>query len=124
MDVNRLMSVQSMMKMGIDFCPNFVQPFLENIDRRCCYDGSREPKIITLSSNLGLPCKCALLGRVEQEGGKISLDQYPMNIPREYLEGGNEVSPKSSPLQGIKAQPLQSFFVVEMTKKNRQGRSH
>ncbi len=74
MDVNRLMSVQSMMKMGIDFCPNFVQPFLENIDRRCCYDGSREPKIPILSSNLGLPCRGALLGRVEQEGGKISLD--------------------------------------------------
>ncbi len=34
--------VQSMGEMGIDFCPNFLQPFLENIDRRSCNDGSRE----------------------------------------------------------------------------------
>ncbi len=36
------MSVQSMGEMGKDFCPNFLQPFLENIDRRSCNDGSRE----------------------------------------------------------------------------------
>ncbi len=36
------MSVQSMGKMGKDFCPNFLQPFLEKIDRRSCNDGSRE----------------------------------------------------------------------------------
>ncbi len=35
-------SVQSMGQMGKNFCPNFLQPFLENIDRRSCYDGSRE----------------------------------------------------------------------------------
>ncbi len=35
-------SVQSMGEMGKDFCPNFLQPFLENIDRRSCNDGSRE----------------------------------------------------------------------------------
>ncbi len=29
-------SVQSMREMGKDFCPNFLQPFLENVD-----DGSR-----------------------------------------------------------------------------------
>ncbi len=34
---------------------------------------------------------------------------------REYLEGGNQVSSKSSPLQGMKAQPLQSLFVGEVT---------
>ncbi len=33
----------------------------------------------------------------------------------EYLEGGSQVSPKSSPLQGMKAQPLQSLFVGEVT---------
>ncbi len=33
----------------------------------------------------------------------------------EYLEDGNQVSPTSSPLQGMKAQPLLSFFVGEMT---------
>ncbi len=27
---------------GEDFYPNFLQPFLENIDRRSCNDGSRE----------------------------------------------------------------------------------
>ncbi len=35
-------SVQSMGEMGEDFCSNFLQPFLENIDRRSCNDGSRE----------------------------------------------------------------------------------
>ncbi len=36
------MSVQSMGEMGKDVCPNFLHPFLENIDRRSCNDGSRE----------------------------------------------------------------------------------
>ncbi len=36
------MSVQSMEGMGKDFCPHFLQPFLENIGRRSCNDGSRE----------------------------------------------------------------------------------
>ncbi len=35
-------SVQSMGEMGKDFCPYFLQPFLENVDRRSCNDGSRE----------------------------------------------------------------------------------
>ncbi len=35
--------------------------------------------------------------------------------PFEYLEGGNEVIPKSSPRQGMKAQSLQSLFVGEVT---------
>ncbi len=35
-------SVQAMGEIGKDFCPNFLQPFLESIDRRSCYDGSRE----------------------------------------------------------------------------------
>ncbi len=29
-------------EMGKDFCLNFLQPFLENIDRGSCNDGSRE----------------------------------------------------------------------------------
>ncbi len=33
---------QSMGKMGKDVCPNFLQPLLENFDRRSCNDGSRE----------------------------------------------------------------------------------
>ncbi len=28
-------------EMGKDLCPNFLRPFLENIDRRSCNDGSR-----------------------------------------------------------------------------------
>ncbi len=36
------MCVQTMGEMGKDFCPNFLQPFLENIDRGSCNDGSRE----------------------------------------------------------------------------------
>ncbi len=36
------MSVQAMGEMGKDFCPKILQPFLENIDRRSCNDGSRE----------------------------------------------------------------------------------
>ncbi len=35
-------SVQSMREMWEDFCSNFLEPFLENIDRRSCNDGSRE----------------------------------------------------------------------------------
>ncbi len=37
----RWVSVQSMGEMGIHFCPNFLQPFLKNIHRRCCDDGRR-----------------------------------------------------------------------------------
>ncbi len=35
-------SAQSSVERGKDFCPNFLQPFHENIDRRSCNDGSRE----------------------------------------------------------------------------------
>ncbi len=35
------MSVQSMGEMGKDFCPNFLQPFLETIDRGSFNDGSQ-----------------------------------------------------------------------------------
>ncbi len=75
------MSVQSM---GEDACPNFLQPFLKNIDRSSCNDGN--PELIPLLHNphrkggpppyLGVPCRGALLGRVEQEGEKTSSDHY------------------------------------------------
>ncbi len=35
----RGVSVQSMGEIGKEFCPNFHQPFLENIDIRSCNDG-------------------------------------------------------------------------------------
>ncbi len=107
------MSVQSMWEIGKDFCPNFLQPFLENIDRGSGNDGAYSsisqpsPKMPTLSfsvgSHLGVLCRGALLDRFEQEGGKASSDQYP-----KYLEGGNQVSSKSS-------SPQQSLFVGEVT---------
>ncbi len=54
-------------------------------------------KMPTLSfgggSHLGVPCRGAFLGRVERLGGNICSDQYPKTL--EYLEGGNQVSPKS-----------------------------
>ncbi len=81
-------SVQSMGEVGKDFCPNFPQPFLANIDRRSCNDGSRE--LIPVFHNphlsfggglhLGAPCRGALLGRVVREGGKGSSDQYPKGL--------------------------------------------
>ncbi len=37
------MSVQSMGKMEKDFCPNFLQSFLESIDRKSRNDGNLKP---------------------------------------------------------------------------------
>ncbi len=48
-------SVQSMGEMEKDFCPNFLQPFLENIDRRSCNDGIRE--LIPVFHNLHRKCR-------------------------------------------------------------------
>ncbi len=39
---NEEMSFQLRGEMGKALCPNFLQPLLENIDRRSCNDGSRE----------------------------------------------------------------------------------
>ncbi len=39
---NGEMSVHSRGEMGKDFCPKFLQNFLENIDSRGCSEGSRE----------------------------------------------------------------------------------
>ncbi len=83
------MSVQSIGEMGKDFCPNFLQPFLENIVRRRCNDGSRElipvfhnphrkcrpsPSAVdrTLEYLEGVPPYAASSGRK-----KKSMDQYP-----------------------------------------------
>ncbi len=48
-------SAQSMGEMGKDFCPNFLQPFLKNIDRRSCNDGSR--KLIPVFHNPRQKCR-------------------------------------------------------------------
>ncbi len=67
-------SVNSMGEMGKDFCANFLQNFRGNIDRRSWRELFQY--FMTLSfgggSHLGVPCMCAHLGRVEQEGGKTS----------------------------------------------------
>ncbi len=42
----------------------------------------------------------------------------------EYLEVGNDVIPKLSPLQGMKAHPLQSTFVGEVTHASYQSCSY
>ncbi len=81
------MSVQSMGEIGQGFCPNFLQPFLENVDRWSWNDGSRE--LISVFDNPHRKCQpchsvvaltleylvgVVLLGRVEQVGGKTSSD--------------------------------------------------
>ncbi len=110
-------SVQSMGEMGNNFCPNLLQPFLENIDRRSCNDGSWELIPVfhnphqncrlsasavarTLEYLVGVPFQAASSGREEKQV------QSNTQKAREYLEGGYQVSPKSSPLQSMKAQPL------------------
>ncbi len=55
-------------------------------------------------SHLGVSYSGALLSRAEWEGEKKRV-RIIIQKTREYLEGGNQVSSKSSPLQGIKAQP-------------------
>ncbi len=102
-------------EMGKDFCPTFLHPFLENIDRSSCNDGSRElipvfhnprqkcrpsPSAVarTLKYLVGVPSEAAS-SRREEKQVRINIQKA-----REYLEGGNRVSPKSSLLQGMKAQ--------------------
>ncbi len=65
-----------------------------------------------LLRHLGVLLSSAILGRVERGKEK----QVGINIQKalEYLEGGNHVSPKSSPQHGMKAQPRQSLFVGEV----------
>ncbi len=115
------MSVQSMGDVQ-----TFLRPFLKNIDRRSYNDGNQElfpvfhnphrkcrpfPSAVarTLEYLVGVPSKAASSGREEK--------QILINIQKalEYLEGGNQVSPKSSPLlQKMKALPLLSLFVGDV----------
>ncbi len=92
-----------------------VHIFLENIDRRSHNDGSQEltpcisqpsPKNLTRyfdsDSYLGVPCRGALQGCVEWEGEKTTSNPHPKDS--ECLECANQVSPKLSVLQRMKAQ--------------------
>ncbi len=49
------MSVQSMGEVGKDFCPNFLQSFLENINRRSCDDGGLQ--LIPIFNNPHQKCR-------------------------------------------------------------------
>ncbi len=57
----------------------------------------------------GMPSMAASSGRKEK--------QVRINIKKalECLKGGNQISPKSLPLQVMKAQSLQSLFIGEVT---------
>ncbi len=68
------MSVQSLEEMGKGFCPNFIQPFLENIDRKRPNGGSwemipvfhkphRKGRPFTLEYLVGVLSKTASSGR-------------------------------------------------------------
>ncbi len=57
-----VMRFQSMGKMGKNICSHFLQPLLENVDKKSCNDGSRgpysnnsqpSPKMLTNSSGGG-----------------------------------------------------------------------
>ncbi len=50
------MIVQSMGEMGKDFCRNFLQSFLDNIDRRGCNDGSRQLIPVFYNRHRKSPC--------------------------------------------------------------------
>ncbi len=66
-------SVQSMGERMKDFCPNFLQPFLENIDRRSCNDGSRE--VIPVFHNPHRKCRpspSVVARTLEYLGGVLS----------------------------------------------------
>ncbi len=79
------MSVQSMGKMGKDFCPNVVQPFLENIDRRSCNDGSRE--LFPISHNphrKGQPSRVAVARALE----------YLVGVPSKAASSGRKTKNK------------------------------
>ncbi len=104
-------------EMGKDFCINFLQPFLESIDRRSCNDGSRKPIPVfhnphrkgrpspaavarTLEYLVGVPSWAASSGRAKNQV-RINTQKT-----REYLEGSNQAS---YPIKGVNFVPI--FFI-------------
>ncbi len=103
------MSVQSMGEMRKDFCPNVLLPFLENIDRRSCNDGSWE--LMPVFHNPHRKCRpspSAVAHTLEY------LEGVQVNIQKALEYDGNDVTLKSSPLLGMKAQSLQFLFGGEV----------
>ncbi len=84
------MSVQSMREVGKDFCPNFIQPFLENIHRRIRSDESWEfialfhsPNLKSRSSPPALAFTLAYLEEVYSEN--VSSGSQKLNLVVEVL---------------------------------------
>ncbi len=81
-------------------------PIFRNPHRKC----RPSPSAVagTLEYLEDVPSKATSSGRKEK--------QVRINIQKalEYLEGGNQVIPKSSPLQEMKAQSLQSLFICQL----------
>ncbi len=113
-------------KIRKDICPSFLQPFLENIDRRSRNGGSRQ--IIPLLHNphrKGRPSPSAVCRTLEyligvsftasSNGRKKNQVRIHIQALRENLECSSQVGPMSSPLQGMKVPALQSLFVGEVT---------
>ncbi len=63
----------------------------------------------TLEYLVEVPSEAASSGKEEKQV-RINTQKA-----REYREGGNQISPKLWPLQGMKALPLQPLFVGEVT---------
>ncbi len=82
-------------------------PVFHNPHRKCRPYPSAVAR--TLEYLEGVTSEATSSGRKEKQV-RINNQKAP-----EYLEGGNQVIPKSSPLQGMKAQSLQSLFVGEVT---------
>ncbi len=67
-----------------DFCPNLIQPFLENIDRKDRNDGGQ--KLYPVFRNLhrkgqsyhGSDCRYVLIGRFQCEEEEKSSDPRPI----------------------------------------------
>ncbi len=120
------MSFESMVEIGKDFCLNLLKTLLQTFDRRSCNDGCQElipvfqnphrkgrPSLSvvarTLEYLLWQPTKASSSGRQKKQI-RIHIQKV-----RQYLECGNQISPKSSPRHGMKAESLQSIFVGKGT---------
>ncbi len=70
-----------MREMGKDFCANFLQPFLENIDRRSYNNGSRDLiPVFQNSHRIGRPSPSAMARMLE----------YLVGLPYYVASSGNE----------------------------------
>ncbi len=75
------MSNQSTGEMGKDFCPNFLQPFLENIDSGNRNDESRE--LIPVFHNPHRKCRPSPLAAVRTL-------EYLEGVPSNAVSSGRE----------------------------------